>query len=161
MITIYTDKEQLFECQIKIEGTEYSKVQSRLIISPTNSSKHLFIEGIVENNICKIKIPPINEISKNGAISLEIIVDNNLFNPWQSNYELTTEKKLTVENVQIDKTNNVSVSITDVKSNSKKYIKEEKQPKKKVVENIDDKVSTVFDDVVKNAVKKALKENSK
>ena len=161
MITLYIDREQLFECKVKVEGTDFNKVVSRLIISPTGSSKHLFIEGVVEGGICKIKIPPITEISKNGNISLEVIVDNNnIFKPWNSTYELTAEKKITVENIEINKKNNLLVSVSGIKEvGKKKVIKENLKRKKMMKKNVEKRMDDLLTDTIKNAVRQTLKES--
>ena len=53
---------------------------------------------ITSDGTCKIDMPRLKGIVKeNGNLRLEVIADDMYFNPWESEYDLKTTKKVTVE----------------------------------------------------------------
>ena len=91
MLKFNKSKKQTFECKVEIEGADYTKTRSRLILSPTGDSKHIFFEGKIEGGTCKVVIPEGLEIARSGNVILEVVVDNTLFTPWHSTYEMLVE----------------------------------------------------------------------
>lgn len=99
MYKLFTDKSELFECDIKIEGASLSNSTARLVVE-TNDYSLMFNGKINTNGKCKIPIRKlkglIDENSK-GNIRLEVIAEDTFFTPWKSNFEITASKKVTVE----------------------------------------------------------------
>ena len=134
MYKLYTDKQEIFECEIQLEGTTLDKSEARLVIE-TNDMALLFKGNIDSKGKCKIPIKKLkgllNENAK-GSIKLEVIADDVYFTPWESNFNVETSKKVTVE-VKSQQNNNVilegkpKVSIKGVKSNSKIIKESEKK----------------------------------
>jgi len=91
MFKFSKNKKQTFECTVEIEGADYSKARPRLVLSPNGDSKHVFFEGKIANGICKVIIPEGLDIAKGGNVALEVLVDNTLFTPWKSTYEMLVE----------------------------------------------------------------------
>jgi hypothetical protein len=83
-----------------------------------------------------------------------------LFKPWSSTYELTTEKKITVESVQMGQEKNMlSVSVTNVKEEKKKIV--EGSAKKKTMKKMNKRIDDMLTSTIKKAVKQTLEESSK
>tara|TARA_R100001015_G_C4562155_1_gene121805 strand:+ start:47 stop:613 length:567 start_codon:yes stop_codon:yes gene_type:complete len=99
MYKLFTDKSELFECDIKLEGASLSKSKARLVVETQNYSL-LFNGNINSNGKCEIPIRKlkglIDENSK-GNIRLEVIAEDTFFTPWESDFEVETSKKVTVE----------------------------------------------------------------
>jgi len=99
MYKLFTDKAELFECDIKIEGSSLSKSNARLVIE-TKDYSLLFKGDINTEGKCKIPIKKfkglIDESSK-GTIRLEVIAEDTFFTPWESDFEVQASKKVTVE----------------------------------------------------------------
>ena len=99
MYKLFTDKSELFECDIKIEGASLSNSTARLVVETNDYS--LMFNGKI-NNLGKCEIPIkklkglIDESSK-GNIRLEVIADDTYFIPWKSEFEINASKKVTVE----------------------------------------------------------------
>jgi hypothetical protein len=91
MLKFNKSKKQTFECKVEIEGADYSKTRSRLILSPKGDNKHVFFEGKIESGTCKVIIPEGLDIARSGDVVLEVVVDNTLFTPWHSTYEMLVE----------------------------------------------------------------------
>ena len=117
MYKLFTDKTELFECDIKIEGASLSNSKARLVVE-TNDYSLLFNGNITSDGRCKIPIRKlkglIDETSK-GNIRLEVIADDTYFTPWKSEFEISASKKVTVEiksqsNKKIIKETRVQVS---------------------------------------------------
>ena len=95
---IYRDKIETFMCEIEILGADIQNSKSRLIIE-TDSLTYLF-EGIIdENGNCKIPLKKMNFLDEysTGTIKLEIIAEDTLFVPWESDFIVMNSKKVEVK----------------------------------------------------------------
>ena len=117
MYKLFTDKAELFECDIKIEGASLSNSKARLVVE-TNDYSLMFNGKINSSGKCEIPIRKlkglIDENSK-GNIRLEVIAEDTYFTPWKSEFEINASKKVTVEiksqtNKKVIKENKVQVS---------------------------------------------------
>jgi len=99
MYKLFTDKTELFECDIKIEGASLSNSTARLVVE-TNDYSLMFNGKIDKLGKCVIPIRKlkglIDEASK-GNIRLEVIAEDTYFTPWKSEFEINASKKVTVE----------------------------------------------------------------
>jgi len=91
VLELYSDREHTFTCDVKIEGSKYSKVTPRLVLATTK--KNLFFEGKIQAGKCEIVVPPVSDIDIEGKVSLELIVDNALLKPWNSKYKIVSSIK--------------------------------------------------------------------
>ena len=132
MYTLYSDKPNLFECSIQLEGTSISNSFARLIIESEKNS--LVFNGEINNNgVCLVPIKKIKGlVSEGGNMRLEVVADDMYFNPWNSEYELKQSKSVTVEVKQPTKPliENKAPKV-EVKYPKRNIIKES-TPKKKV-----------------------------
>ena len=99
MYKLFTDKTELFECDIKLQGASLNKSKARLVVE-TSEYSLLFNGTINSNGKCEIPIRKlkglIDEDTK-GNIRLEVIAEDTYFTPWESDFEVETSKKVTVE----------------------------------------------------------------
>ena len=142
MYKLFTDKTELFECDIKIEGTSLSKSSARLVVETSDYSL-MFNGKITSDGKCQIPIRKLKGLideSSKGNIRLEVIAEDTYFTPWKSKFEVNASKKVTVE----------------VKSQSnKKVIKENKIQ----VSNVKQEISKKEVDHVANIMKLLVREN--
>ena len=99
MYTLFTDKTELFECNIKLEGASLKNSQARLIIESEDINL-LFKGQITPEGKCLIPIKKLKgllEGSTKGEIKLEVIAEDTYFTPWKSEFIVEASKKLTVE----------------------------------------------------------------
>ena len=99
MYKLFTDKSELFECDIKLEGASLSKSSARLVVETSDYSL-LFKGEISSNGKCEIPIRKLKGLideSTTGNIRLEVIAEDTFFTPWESDFEVDTSKKVTVE----------------------------------------------------------------
>lgn len=165
MLKLYKNKNQEFSCKIKIEGADKSTAKPRLILYPDNDSRNIFFEGIIEGEICKIRVLPNLNISQNGKAVLEVIVEDSiLFQPWKTEYEIITEK-VRVEEVHVSNSFSgatVKVLEEEVKVDNKNVIAEKKKvnpvikptikvESKKQIEAVPVKKKKSFDDLLQEA----------
>ena len=117
MYKLFTDKAELFECDIKIEGTSLSKSAARLVVE-TNDYSLMFNGKISSDGKCTIPIKKLRGLideSTKGNMRLEVIAEDTYFIPWKSEFEIDASKKVTVEvksqsNKKVIKENKVQVS---------------------------------------------------
>jgi len=102
MYKFYKDKNENFECNIGIEGASLSNAKARLVLE--NEEFNLIFEGnIDENGKCVVPIKKLKILTEGlqGKLKLEVIVeDDTYFLPFQDNFEVGVNKKVTVEVVE-------------------------------------------------------------
>ena len=99
MYKLFTDKSELFECDIKLEGASLSKSSARLVVETSDYSL-LFKGEINSSGKCEIPIRKLNGLideDTTGNIRLEVIAEDTFFTPWESDFEVDASKKVTVE----------------------------------------------------------------
>ena len=122
MYKLFTDKSELFECDIKLEGASLSKSSARLVVETSDYSL-LFKGEINSNGKCEIPIRKLKGLideNTTGNIRLEVIAEDTFFTPWESDFEVDASKKVTVE----VKSQQTKKPIVETKVNVK--VKEEK-----------------------------------
>ena len=99
MYKLFTDKSELFECDIKLQGASLKKSKARLVVETQDYS--LMFNGSISNSgKCEIPIKKLKgliEENTTGNIRLEVIAEDTFFTPWESDFEVETSKKVTVE----------------------------------------------------------------
>ena len=131
MYTLYSDKKNIFECDIQLEGASLSQAFARVIIE--GDGLNLVFNGTITNDgYCKIEMPKLNVMEGNGNMKLEVIADDMYFNPWDSSYELKKSKSIKVE-VRQPTQDVITETKAKVKVNVVNEQKEVKTPTKRVV----------------------------
>lgn len=121
MYKLFTDKAEIFECDIKLEGASLSQSKARLIVE-TNDYSLMFNGSIDSSGKCAIPIRKLKGLvdeSTSGNIRLEVIAEDTLFTPWESDFEIAASKKVTVE---VKSQNSKPILETKVKVSVKKEI---------------------------------------
>ena len=99
MYKLFTDKSELFECDIKLQGASLKKSKARLVVETQDYS--LMFNGSISNGgKCEIPIRKLKGLideDTTGNIRLEVIAEDTFFTPWESDSEVETSKKVTVE----------------------------------------------------------------
>jgi len=99
MYKIFLDQNKIFECDIQIEGADLNKSEVRLLLE----SEHFAITfkgSIKPDGTVKIPINKLKGILKEdftGKISLEVIAEDTVFKPWESEYHTDLSKKVEVK----------------------------------------------------------------
>ena len=137
---LYTDKQETFECDLFLEGADLKESSARILVE-TKDLTLLFPGEINEEGNCKVPIKKLKGLlgeDTTGNIKLEVIAEDTLIEPWQSEFVVETSKKVTVE----------------VKGQGdKKQIKESSKPQVKI-KNVKNDFSPI------NEMVKVLKENN-
>ena len=99
MYKLFTDKSELFECDIKLQGASLKKSKARLVVE-TQDYALMFNGSISKGGKCEIPIRKLKGLideDTTGNIRLEVIAEDTFFTPWETNFEVETSKKVTVE----------------------------------------------------------------
>tara|TARA_R110000744_G_scaffold84007_1_gene164561 strand:+ start:569 stop:1171 length:603 start_codon:yes stop_codon:yes gene_type:complete len=115
MYKLYTDKKEMFECDISLSGASLKDATARLIIE-TDTVNLLYKGTIGSSGNCKVPVHRLRGLldeTAKGKIKLEVIAEDTYFIPWESDFSVETSKSVTVE----------------IKSQSPKVIKETVKPK--------------------------------
>ena len=136
MYILYSDKNNIFECDIQLEGASLSQAFARVIVE--GNDLNLIFNGKISNDgNCRIEMPKLNMLKEGGEMKLEVIADDMYFNPWNSDFELKKSKSITVE----------------VKQPTKNVIKENKT---KVVVKVNNEMPIIKN---KKVIKPTIKES--
>jgi hypothetical protein len=95
---LYTDKPNKFNCNIEIEGTSLAKSKVRLVVE-TDEMSYMFNGSIESNGVCEVNIPKTKHFLSEGTkgnMRLEVIADDVYFEPWSSDFNVKTNKKVNV-----------------------------------------------------------------
>ena len=98
MYKLLKDKNNEFQCEIKLEGASINNATARLFLE-ADGAEYSF-KGEIDGNKCTIpmgKLKKFANLLENGKIRLEILADDTLFVPYESDYVLEAEKSVTVE----------------------------------------------------------------
>ena len=118
MYKLYPDKQETFECELFLEGADLKESSARLIVESKDLT--LMFKGTIDDKgNCKVPIKKLKGLlgeDTTGNIKLEVIAEDTLIEPWQSEFVVSTSKKVTVE----------------VKSQANKNLVESTGPKVKV-----------------------------
>ena len=96
---LYTDKQEIFECDLFLEGASLTDSSARIIVE-TKDLILLFEGEIDKKGNCKVPIRKLKGLldeDTTGNIKLEVIAEDTLIEPWQSEFVVSTSKKVTVE----------------------------------------------------------------
>ena len=96
---LYTDKQETFECDLYLEGASLKDSSARILVE-TKDLTLLFPGTIDKKGNCKVPIKKLKGLldeNTTGNIKLEVIAEDTLIEPWQSEFVVSTSKKVTVE----------------------------------------------------------------
>lgn len=130
--TIYLDKEETFLCEANIKNASYKNSSARLIIE--SDDVNLVFYGEVDKDSISVPIKSLKKYftEKDSAkIKLEVIVENQLITPWESEVEFETYNKVEIKEVKSVKQKPL-IEIK-VKEDNKKVVVEEPKKKEKVL----------------------------
>ena len=132
---LYTDKINKFSCSIQVEGTSLSKSKVRLVIESEDMT-YMFNGQLFDTGVCEVKIPKTKSFlpeGKKGNMYLEVIADDVYFEPWNSDFVVEQDKKISVVvNEQIETRPKLSVIVNEQEP-VKKVVEERKITNKKPV----------------------------
>lgn len=122
MYKLFTDKAELFECDINLTGASLNKTKARLLVE-TKDFSLLFNGKVFSDGKCKVPIKKLKGLideNISGNIKLEVIAEDTYFIPWESKFEVEQSKKVTVEVTSQTQKNILSestrVSISGIKN---------------------------------------------
>ena len=96
---LFTDKQELFECTIHLEGASMSKATSRIVVNTPDLN--LMFEGTIDKDgNCSVPIKKLKGLlgeNDKGTIKLEVIAEDVYFQPWESDFEVDTSRKIKVD----------------------------------------------------------------
>jgi TusA-related sulfurtransferase len=147
MYKLLKDKNNEFQCEIKLEGASINNATARLFLE-ADGAEYSF-KGEIDGNKCTIpmgKLKKFANLLENGKIRLEVLADDTLFVPYESNYVLEAEKSVTVEikqqaeapkkpmmEVKVQEVAPTPQPKVEIKSQPKPQLKKSKDPLNEIV----------------------------
>ena len=99
--TIYLDKEETFECEVSIKNASIKDSSARLIIE--SEDLNLVFFGTVSKDTITVPIKSLKKDfteSDSAKIKLEVIVENNLVTPWESELIFDSYNKVEIKEIK-------------------------------------------------------------
>jgi len=130
MYKLFTDKTEIFECNVQIEGASLEKSIARIVVE--SEELNLMFNGTIDKNgKCQIPIKKLRGIlgeNIKGNLKLEVIAEDAYFVPWSSAFTVEAAKKVTVEvksqnaNAIVESAPRVAVTGIPVKNQPKQSV---------------------------------------
>lgn len=95
---LYLDKNNLFECDIQLQGASIKNSFARIILEGKEHS-YVFNGEIDDNGHCSVEMNKLKGILENkdiGSMKLEVVADDVYFSPWSSEFNVDLSKKIDV-----------------------------------------------------------------
>ena len=124
--TIYLDKEETFECEVSIKNASIKDSSARLIIE--SEDLNLVFFGTVSKDTITVPIKSLKKYfteSDSAKIKLEVIVENNLVTPWESELIFDSYNKVEIKEIK----NIKSKPLIEIKVKEDKKLKLETKTK--------------------------------
>jgi hypothetical protein len=153
--TIYLDKDETFECEASIKNSSYKNASARLIIE--SEGINLVFYGNVDKDTISVPIKSLKKYfteSDSAKIKLEVIVENQLITPWESEVEFDNYNKVEIKEIKSTKsTPMVEIKIKEDKKteDAPKALVEKKQvkkqsPKEQLLSTVNEEVKKIKSD---------------
>jgi hypothetical protein len=144
---IYLDKDFAFECEAAIKNASYKNSSARLILE--SEDVNLVFYGNVDKNTINVPIKSLKKYftEKDSAkIKLEVIVENQLVTPWESEVEFDNYNKVEIKEIKNIKQNPL-VEIKIKEEPKEEVIVEESKPvdspKQSLLKNINEEIKKI------------------
>lgn len=111
---LYLDKNNLFECDIQLQGASLKSSFARIIVEGKEHS-YIFKGEIDENGHCSVEMNKLKDIFENnetGTIKLEVVADDVYFSPWEDAYQTDLSKKIDVVVKEQEEPTKPSISVS-------------------------------------------------
>ena len=138
MLKLYTDKSEIFECNVSLEGVDIKDSKIRAILK--FDDKNLMIEGKIKSGgkgeIIFPKLKGLTKEGQKGTMELEVIADDAYFQPYEENFEVKVSKKAIVEVIsKKEKKPKIIIEKVTPESELMRMLKENGITKKMLVKN--------------------------
>ena len=138
MLKLYTDKSEIFECNVALEGVDIKDSKIRAILK--FDDKTLMIEGKIKSGgkgeIVFPKLKGLTKEGQKGTMELEVIADDAYFQPYEENFEIKVSKKAIVEVIsKKEKKPKIIIEKVTPESELMRMLKENGITKKMLVKN--------------------------
>ena len=157
--TIYLDKEETFECEVSIKNASIKDSSARLIIESDDINLVFF--GTVSKDTISVPIKSLKKYfteNDKATIKLEVIVENNLVTPWESELLFDSYNKVEIKEIKNVKSKPlIEIKVkedkkqqqleTKTKEIEQKVVTESKKPvkslKEKLLESVNDQIKKI------------------
>ncbi len=102
MYDLYLDDPKSIKCKAEISGAENSTKKVRLMLE--TSGHCMYFNGKVSDNgdieVPMLSLKNIFKENTKGTLMLEMVVDDTLFIPWQTEFEAKLKKKVAISEIK-------------------------------------------------------------
>jgi len=150
--TIYLDRDENFECEASIKNASYKNSSARLIIE--SNEINLVFFGSVDKDTISVPIKSLKKYfteSDKATIKLEVIVENQLVTPWESEVEFDSYNKVEIKEVKNVRSKPlIEVRIKEEKKqiaeSPKSQVYEENFTREKLLESVNSEIKRIKQD---------------
>jgi len=122
MLRFHSDRKQVLECKIKIEGAELKDATARLVLQDEDVNR--VFEGTIDVlGNCKIQLPPMDNFKNpKGKASMEVKVKDVVFEPLREEY-LIEKRQVLVNEVKVVEKSKQQLFTENISIPDKKMVK--------------------------------------
>ncbi len=124
---LYTDKQELFECEVAVKNASLKGSVARLVVESSDGINFIF-NGKIDGGKCTVPIRRLKGLldeNSKGNIFLEVIVEDTYFKPWTSDF--TVEEHTSVK-VNVNESKTTNKPIIEVKMQPSGIVKSPTKP---------------------------------
>ena len=112
---LFRDKAENFECKVHVEGATLNNTKVRLLVE-TQDWNVYFNGRMSPDGKCVIPLKKMSILPEGlkGTISLEVIVDNEVFCPWKETFQVQSSKKVKIEILSGHKESGPKVKVSGI-----------------------------------------------
>jgi len=122
MLRFHSDRKQVLECKVKVEGADLKDATARLVLQDEDVNR--VFEGKIDVlGNCKIQLPPMDDFKNpTGKASMEVKVKDVIFEPLREEYVIS-KRQVRVEQVQVVEKSKQQIFHEKISIPDKKMIK--------------------------------------
>jgi hypothetical protein len=134
MYTLYTDKTELFECDVSVKNASLKNSVARLVVESDDID--LVFKGKINDGKCTVPIRKLKGIldeNSKGNMSLEVIVEDTYFKPWSDSFVVEEHTSIKVAVKEQKQTSNKPILEVKVKNPVSSHIQKISVPVQEIV----------------------------
>jgi hypothetical protein len=131
---LYTDKQEVFECEVAVKNASLKNSVARLVVESENLD--LVFKGKINDGKCIVPIRKLKGIldeNTKGNMSLEVIVEDTYFKPWESDFVVEEHTSIKVAVKEQKESSNKPILEVKVKNPVSSHIQKISIPVQEIV----------------------------
>lgn len=131
---LYTDKQEIFECEVAVKNASLKNSIARLVVE--SDDLDLVFKGKINDGKCVVPIRKLKGIlgeNTKGNMCLEVIVEDTYFKPWESDFVVEEHTSIKVAVKEQKQESNKPILEVKIKQPTNTHIQKISVPAQEIV----------------------------